>query len=93
MKNNGDLQREVENAIQWEPLLNAAEIGVIAKDGVITLSGTVDSYGKKMQAEDATRNVSGVKAIVENIHIEFASRYHQQDSEIAEEILDAYRRV
>ncbi len=47
MKTNADLQKDVQDAIKWEPLLNAAEIGVIAKDGVVTLTGTVDSYAKK----------------------------------------------
>jgi len=92
MKSNEGLQKEVQNTIQWEPLLSAAEIGVIAKDGVITLSGTVDSYGKKMQAEEATKNVLGVKAIVVNIDIEFGSRYSKGDNEIADEILAAYKR-
>ena len=46
MKTNADLQKDVQDAIKWEPLLNAAEIGVIAKDGVVTLNGIVDSYAK-----------------------------------------------
>ena len=60
MKSNETLQKEVQDAIKWEPLLNAAEIGVIAKDGVITLTGTVDSYIKKVEAETAAKNVAGV---------------------------------
>jgi osmotically-inducible protein OsmY len=47
MKTNEQLQKDVLSAIKWEPLLNAAEIGVTAKDGVITLTGVVDSYAKK----------------------------------------------
>ena len=47
MKNNQELQTDVQNAIKWEPLLNAAEIGVTAKDGVVSLTGVVDSYAKK----------------------------------------------
>ena len=50
MKSNEDLQRDVQNAIKWEPLLHAAEIGVTAIDGVVTLTGTVDSYAKKYEA-------------------------------------------
>ena len=41
MKTNEELQKDVQDAIKWEPLLNAAEIGVTAKDGIITLTGTV----------------------------------------------------
>lgn len=44
MNNNEGLQKDVQEAIKWEPLLYAAEIGVIAKDGVVTLSGIFYSY-------------------------------------------------
>ena len=57
MKNNSELQADVQNAIKWEPLLHAAEIGVTAKDGVVSLTGVVDSYAKKMEAEDAAKKV------------------------------------
>jgi len=55
MKNNQELQTDVQNAIKWEPLLNAAEIGVTAKDGVVSLTGIVDSYAKKLEAENAAK--------------------------------------
>ena len=55
MKNNEELQKDVQDAIKWEPLLNAAEIGVTAKDGVVSLTGVVDTYAKKMEAESAAK--------------------------------------
>ncbi len=91
MKSNETLQKEVQDAIKWEPLLNAAEIGVIAKDGVITLTGTVDSYIKKVEAETAAKNVAGVKAVAENIKIHFESSFSKNDTEIANEILNAWK--
>jgi len=90
MKNNEDLQKDVLDAIKWEPLLNAAEIGVTAKDGVVTLTGTVDSYAKKSEAEEAAKNVPGVKAIVEKIEIEFGLMGQKNDTEIANKILSAF---
>lgn len=69
MKTNSELQRDVQEAIEWEPLLKAAEIGVIAKEGIITLTGIVDSYSKKTEAEEAAKKVAGVKALVENIEV------------------------
>ncbi len=71
MKNNEELQKDVQDAIKWEPLLHAAEIGVTAKNGIVTLSGTVDSYSKKAEAEDAAKRVAGVKAVVEKIEIRY----------------------
>jgi osmotically-inducible protein OsmY len=49
MKNNADLQKDVQDAIKWEPLLNAAEIAVIARDGIVTLAGEVNSYLKNLK--------------------------------------------
>ncbi|HBX49652.1 MAG TPA: ornithine aminotransferase [Bacteroidales bacterium] len=91
MKTNEDLQKDVQDAIKWEPLLNAAEIGVIAKDGVVTLSGVVDSYMKKTEAETAAKNVAGVKAVVEKIEIRFDGMGKKDDSEVAKEILSAFK--
>ncbi len=91
MKNNEDLQRDVQNAIKWEPLLTAAQIGVTVKDGIVTLSGVVDTYAKKIQAETAAKNVSGVKAVAENIEVNYGSSFIKNDTEIATEILNAWR--
>jgi osmotically-inducible protein OsmY len=49
------------------------EIGDIAKDGLITLTGTVNSFTKKKEAENAAKNVSGVKAVVQSIELKFDS--------------------
>ncbi len=92
MKTNADLQKDVQDAIKWEPLLNAAEIGVTVKDGVVTLTGSVDSYSKKTEAEDAARNVAGVKAVVEKIEIKFSSQWaRKDDNEIATEVVNALK--
>ncbi|RXG11666.1 osmotically-inducible protein OsmY [Leeuwenhoekiella aestuarii] len=87
MKSNAELQTDVQNAIRWEPLLHAAEIGVTAKDGVVSLTGTVDNYLKKIEAEQAAKKVIGVKALVENIIVKFPSLWSKTDEEVAEEAL------
>ncbi len=91
MKNNAELQKEVQDAISWEPLLNAAEIGVTVKNGVVTLTGTVDSFAKKSEAEYAAKNVAGVKAVVEKIEIDFGTWSKTSDGEIATEVLNALK--
>ena len=91
MKKNEDLQKDVLDAIKWEPLLNAAEIGVTVSDGVITLTGIVDSYAKKTEAENAAKNVAGVKAVVEKIEIRFANDWKKNDNEIASDVLSAFK--
>jgi osmotically-inducible protein OsmY len=91
MKTNAELQKDVQDAIQWQPLLNAAEIGVTAKDGVVSLTGVVDSYVKKTQAEDAAKNVAGVTALVEKIEVKYPSSFTKTDAEIATEVLNALK--
>ncbi len=92
MKTNEDLQYDVERAIKWEPLIAPAEIGVTAKDGVVTLSGIVDSYAKKLEAESAAKSVSGVKAVIEKIEIKLGAYWAKKgDVDIADEILNAFK--
>ncbi|HTL07231.1 MAG TPA: BON domain-containing protein [Chitinophagaceae bacterium] len=90
MKTNEQLQRDVQDAIKWEPLLQAAEIGVIVKEGVVTLTGVVDSYIKKIEADSAAKNVAGVIAVIEQIEVVFSEeRPVKTDAEIAKEALHA----
>ena len=70
--------------------LNARpEIGVSVEDGVVTLTGTVDSHAKRTSARDAVAGVMGVKAIINNIKVSNSVVYNRKDSEIAEAILSA----
>lgn len=90
MKSNEDLQADVQDAIKWEPLLGATEIGVIVDNGVVTLTGHVDSYSKKIEAENATKSVLGVKAIVEKIDVKYPSGvFKVDDTSIAKTVLHA----
>ena len=92
MKSNESLQKSVQDAIKWQPLLHAAEIGVTVHDGVVTLTGSVDSYTKKLEAENAAKNVVGVKAVVEKIEVHHHESWSKKtDNDIADEILNAYK--
>ena len=91
MKSNEELQKDVQNAIKWEPLLHAAEIGVTAKDGVVSLTGVVDCYAKKMEAENAAKKVIGVKALVEKIEVSLPHEWARTNGEIADEVLAALK--
>ena len=91
MKDNAELQKDVQDAIKWEPLLNAAEIGVTVKDGIVTLTGTVDAYSKKSEAEEAAKNVAGVKAVVEKIEIKYGNWGKTTDNEIATAVVNALK--
>ena len=83
MKTDASLQDEVMAELDWEPSIDAAEIGVAVKDGVVTLSGFVDTYGEKWTAEKVAGRVSGVKAVAEEIKVRLPGTYERSDEEIA----------
>jgi pyrimidine deaminase RibD-like protein len=68
------MRRAIELSIENVTLRGGGPFGcVIVKDGIVTLTGTVDSYAKKLEAENATKKVAGVKALVEKIEIKHTS--------------------
>lgn len=77
--------------LKWEPFLKASEIGVAVKNGIVTLSGHVDSYSQKLAAENAAKKVIGVKAVAEDIKVGISPGYRKTDAEIAEAVLDALK--
>jgi osmotically-inducible protein OsmY len=84
MKTDGKLQKDVMDELKWEPTIHAAEIGVAVKDGVVTLSGSVDSYAKKWAADRAVKRVFGVKEVTEEIKVTLAGSYKRADKDIAQ---------
>jgi osmotically-inducible protein OsmY len=90
MKTDSQLQQDVMDELQWEPRVDHPNIGVAAKDGVVTLSGFVSSYAAKIAAEKATRRVKGVRGLAEEIEVRFASDPKTSDTEIAKRIADMY---
>lgn len=91
MKTDSELQQDVIAQLKWEPFLREAEIGVSSKDGVVTLTGTVDVYTKKLDAEDAVKKVAGVKAVVEKIEVKYPNSWAKKDDgDIATEIVNAF---
>ena len=89
MKTNSELQIDVQNAIKWEPLLNDTEISVSGEDGIVTLSGTVDNYVKKIVAENTSKKVIGVKALVEKIDVKIPNSLRKTNTEIASKVLNS----
>ena len=91
MKSDYQIQEDVMEELKWEPFLKASEIGVAVKNGVVTLSGQVDSYSKKVAAENAAKKVAGVKAVAEDIQVGVSPSYRKTDAEIAQAVLDALK--
>lgn len=91
MKTDSEIQKDVIAQLNWEPILHASEIGVAVKEGVVTLTGIVDTFTKKIAAEKAVKKVSGVKAIAMDIQVGVSPIFKRTDSEIAEIVLNALR--
>jgi osmotically-inducible protein OsmY len=89
MKTDSQLKQDVMDELMWEPDINAVEIGVAVKDGVVTLSGYVDSYHEKMAAERAAQGVFGVKAVVQEIKVRLPGSLQRSDEDIAKAAANA----
>src|SRR5690349_14568448 len=83
MKTDAELQRIVLDELKWEPSVDAAHIGVSVKDGVVTLSGHVASYGEKYGAERAAKRVYGVQAVANELDVHLPGVGRQTDEDIA----------
>lgn len=91
MKTDMEIQKDVIEELKWEPFLNAAEIGVAVKNGVVTLSGTVDTFRKKTAAEEAAKSVAGVRAVAEDLEVKPAGTGRRNDAEIAQAVVNALK--
>ncbi|MDR3716402.1 MAG: BON domain-containing protein [Puia sp.] len=91
MRTDLQIQQDVIDQLKWEPVLNAASIGVAVKNGIVTLTGIVDTYFKKITAEDAAKKVAGVKAVAEDIQVGVSPSFRKTDAEIAEAVLNALK--
>lgn len=91
MKNDEMLQNDVLEALQGEPLTATSEINVIVSHGIVTLTGKVDHFSKKFQAENTVRNLIGIKEVIDNIEVSINSWEQKNDIEITAELLSVFR--
>ncbi|MBE0391905.1 osmotically-inducible protein OsmY [Flavobacterium sp. 7E] len=91
MRTDLSIKENVLEELQWQPSIDETQIGVIVKDGIVTLSGTVDSYVKKQEAEKAARSVVGVKGVAEEIAVKYGTNSNKSDTEIATAAVNALK--
>ncbi|MEU8607180.1 BON domain-containing protein [Actinoplanes sp. NPDC048791] len=85
-----DIQRAVLHELKWDVEVAPNDIGVAVRDGVTTLTGSVDTFSKKWAAERAVLRVRGVKAVVNNIEVRLAPGDEQTDVDLAQSIARAF---
>ena len=83
-RTDSQIQTDVLAELKWDARVLPNEIGVAVKDGVVTLTGLVDSYTKKWAAEEAAHRVRGVKAVANDIEVRLPFSSQRTDADIAE---------
>jgi osmotically-inducible protein OsmY len=91
MRSDSDIERDVKDELQWDPDLDAANIAVSVKGGVVTLAGYVKSYSDKYEAEVAAKRVAGVSGVADDLEIRVPSVDQRPDPDIAREAVAAIK--
>jgi osmotically-inducible protein OsmY len=82
------IQEDVLTELSWDPVVDATEVGVEVDDGVVTLTGWVDTYAKKMAAEDAAQRVEGVRAVANDLSVKRSGT--RTDTDLGKTVADAF---
>ena len=91
MKTDSQLQKDVMDEIKWGPCTTAAQIGVTAVNGIVTLTGIAASYAEKWAVERAAQRVQGVKGIAEEVTIKLSGAHARTDAELAEAVVSSLK--
>ncbi len=91
MKTDYELKADVAAELAWDPAINASAIGVIVKNGLVTLTGHLDTLAQKHAAERAVRRVAGVRGIAMELDVKLAPEHERSDSDIAQAAIAALR--
>jgi osmotically-inducible protein OsmY len=83
MKTDAQLKKDVFDELAWDAKVNPADIGIIVKDGVVTLIGHLGSFAEKYAAEKAAQRVKGVRVIATELAVKLGTPFKRSDSEIA----------
>jgi osmotically-inducible protein OsmY len=86
MKTDKQLQRDVLDELQYEP-----SVGVIAHNGIVSLTGTMASYAEQNAATHAAERIAGVKAVANETKVELPSMHQRDDADIAQAVLNAFK--
>ena len=83
MKSDSEIERDVRDELKWDPDLDAEDIAVSVKNGVVTLAGFTKSYSDRLEAEAATKRVAGVHAVANDIEVRLPAIDQRPDPDIA----------
>jgi osmotically-inducible protein OsmY len=90
-KSDSQVKEEVLDELRWDSRIEETDVGVEVDNGIVTLTGTVDSYAKRLAAEEAAHSVTGVLDVANDIKVKFAGDPARTDTEIAQAVRNALR--
>src|SRR3981189_2074335 len=90
-RTDAQIQSDVLEELKWDARVKPNEIGVAVKDGIVTLTGWVDSYMKKLAAEEAAHRVHGVKAGANDLELHLPGSAEHTDADLAAAVVNALR--
>ncbi len=91
MKSDSEIERDVREELKWDPDLNADDIAVSVKNGVVTLAGFTHSYTDRLEAEAAAKRVAGVLAVANDIEVRLPAIDQRPDPDIARDAVAALK--
>jgi len=91
MKTDAQLKTDVTSELEWDPAINATQVGVAVKGGVVTLTGHLETFAEKYAIERAVGRVEGVKAVAIELDVKLAPGHKRSDSEMAEAAESAFK--
>jgi osmotically-inducible protein OsmY len=91
MKNDTALHKDVIDELRWDPSVRQKEIGVAAKDGVVTITGSVESFAERWAVERAVERVAGVRVVANEMEVKLPSSLARSDSDIAHQMRQAFK--
>jgi osmotically-inducible protein OsmY len=91
MRADSDIERDVEDELRWDPDVDATDIAVTVKNGVVTLAGYTHSYADKLEAEAAAKRVAGVVGVANDIEVRLPKLDQRPDPEIARDAIAALK--
>ena len=84
VKSDREIQEDVLKELRWDSRIRQAEVGVEVDDGVVTLTGTVDNWAKKLAAREAAHRVVGVRDVADDVRVKLPGSLQLTDTEIAQ---------
>ncbi|HUH91784.1 MAG TPA: BON domain-containing protein [Casimicrobiaceae bacterium] len=88
---DSEIRSKVLAELDWDPSIDASDVGVAIKDGVVTLTGTIPSYWQEKEVERVVKRIAGVRAVAEELTIKLPGASERGDADIAQSVVSGLR--